>query len=110
MAINILVTGGAGYIGSILVPALLKDGYAVTVLDNFMYQQNSLLDCCVNEHFSVICGDCRNEDTLRQALVDADVIVPLAAIVGAPGCDRDRTAATSTNLEAIKLLPPWPCS
>ncbi|MFQ5851915.1 MAG: NAD-dependent epimerase/dehydratase family protein [Candidatus Binatia bacterium] len=104
MTTKILVTGGAGYIGCILVPALLDAGYAVTVLDNFMYQQNSLLACCADERFSVISGDCRDEKTLRPALRDADVIIPLAAIVGAPACDRDKTAATSTNLKAIKLL------
>lgn len=104
MAIKILVTGGAGYIGSILVPMLLERGYEVTVLDNFMYDQNSLLDCCANPHFSVIRGDCRDEATLKKALRDADYILPLAAIVGAPACEADKTAAVSTNLEAIKLL------
>ena len=104
MAIKILVTGGAGYIGSILVPMLLERGYEVTVLDNFMYDQNSLLDCCANPHFSVIRGDCRDEVTLKKALRDADYILPLAAIVGAPACEADKTAAVSTNLEAIKLL------
>jgi nucleoside-diphosphate-sugar epimerase len=104
MTIKILVTGGAGYIGSILVPMLLERGYEVTVLDNFMYNQNSLLDCCANPHFSVIRGDCRDEAILRRAIKDADYILPLAAIVGAPACEADKTAAVSTNLEAIKLL------
>jgi nucleoside-diphosphate-sugar epimerase len=104
MAIKILVTGGAGYIGSILVPMLLEQAYEVTVLDNFMYNQNSLLDCCANPHFSVIRGDCRDEALLRRAIKDADYILPLAAIVGAPACEADKTAAVSTNLEAIKLL------
>ncbi len=104
MAVKILVTGGAGYIGAILVPALLAEGYEVTVLDNFMYSQSSLFDCCINEHFSVIRGDCRNEKILRQALTKIDIILPLAAIVGAPACEMDHNAATSTNLEAMKLL------
>lgn len=98
------MTGGAGYIGSILVPALLESGHAVTVLDNFMYQQNSLLECCANERFSVIRADCRDESTVRQVVKNADVILPLAAIVGAPACQADQTAARSTNLDAIKLL------
>ncbi len=102
--LRVLVTGGAGYIGSILVPALLAEGYRVTVLDNFMYQQNSLLACCSHEGFSVIRGDCRDEGSLRFALRDQDVIIPLAAVVGAPLCKGDQTAARSTNLEAIKLL------
>jgi nucleoside-diphosphate-sugar epimerase len=101
---RILITGGAGYIGSILTPTLLSEGHEVTVLDNFLFQQPSLADCCANEHFSVIRGDCRDKHTLIQALKQADVIVPLAAIVGAPACKADRTAATSINLDAVKLL------
>jgi len=104
MSTKILVTGGAGYIGSILVPELLRAGYAVTVLDNFMYLQNSLLECCANDNFGVIRGDCRQEDTLRLAMKDVGVIIPLAAIVGAPACQMDQTAARSINLDAIKLL------
>ncbi len=101
---KILVTGGAGYIGSILVPMLLDQGYEVEVLDNFMYDSNSLLDCCANQHFSVIRGDCRDKGILHRALKDAGYILPLAAIVGAPACNADQTAATSVNVEAIKLL------
>ncbi|MDA8218416.1 MAG: NAD(P)-dependent oxidoreductase [Dehalococcoidales bacterium] len=102
--LRMLVTGGAGYIGSILVPALLAEGHRVTVLDNFMYQQNSLLDCCSNEGLRVIRGDCRDEKTVRFAIKDQDVIIALAAVVGAPLCKEDQTAARSTNLDAIKLL------
>lgn len=101
---RVIVTGGAGYLGSILVPELLRAGYAVTVLDNFMYQQTSLLDCCAYDSFSVIRGDCRDESTLRRAMKDADVLIPLAAIVGAPACNADQSAARSTNLDAIRLL------
>ena len=104
MAETILVTGGAGYIGSALVPALLERGYRVTVLDNFMYGQATLLDCCANPRFSVIAGDCRNAEALREAARDSDYILPLAAIVGAQACDADQTAAVSTNVEAIRLL------
>jgi nucleoside-diphosphate-sugar epimerase len=101
---NILVTGGSGYIGSVLTKALLDEGFRVTVLDNFMYRQPSLLDCCANERFAVIRGDVRDKDTLSKAMEGADIIVHLAALVGAPLCDSDPIAATSTNLDATKLL------
>lgn len=102
--LKILVTGGAGYIGSVLTRVLLDRGHQVTVLDNFMYEQTSLLDCCPSTAFSVIRGDCRDERVLAEALRGQDAIIPLAAIVGAPVCDSDRVAATSTNLDAITLL------
>src|SRR5690242_11309138 len=103
MSFRILVTGGGGYIGSILTPALLSQGHAVTVLDNFRYRQNSLLDCCSNERLEIIRGDCRDEATMRRAMRSADYILPLAAIVGAPICDADRVAAKTTNLDAVRL-------
>ncbi|HWB11488.1 MAG TPA: NAD(P)-dependent oxidoreductase [Pirellulales bacterium] len=102
--LKILVTGGAGYLGSVLVPTLLEQGHSVTVLDNFLFNQNSLLECCANRRFSVIRGDCREAAVLRRGLQDADLIVPLAAIVGAPACAADPTASRSTNLDGIKLL------
>ena len=101
---DILVTGGAGYIGSVLVPELLKKGHSVTVLDSFIYKQSSLLDCCRYDKFSIINGDCRDEGTLKKALEGKDFIFPLAAIVGFPACDKDKVAAESTNLNAIELL------
>ena len=101
---KILVTGGAGYLGSVLVPALLEQGHTVTVLESFLFNQNSLLECCANRRFSVIRGDCRETSVLRRGLHDADIIIPLAAIVGAPACANDPTAARSTNLDAVKLL------
>src|SRR5262249_30641787 len=101
---RILVTGGAGYIGSILVPALLAEGYAVTVLDSFLYHQSSLLSSCIDDNFSVIRGDCRDESIVGQAMKDADIVIPLAALVGAPLCKADPVGATSTNLDAVKLI------
>ncbi|MCI0704799.1 MAG: SDR family oxidoreductase [Planctomycetia bacterium] len=101
---TVLVTGGAGYIGSVLVPLLLRDGHVVHVLDNFRFDQTSLTECCIDPNFRVTHGDCRDIATLTRALRDADVILPLAAIVGAPACDRDPTAAVTTNLDAIKQL------
>jgi nucleoside-diphosphate-sugar epimerase len=87
-----------------MVPMLLEQGYAVTVLDNFMHQSTSLVDCCNNPAFHVVRGDCRDRTLLGKALRDADMIIPLAAIVGAPACDNDQVAARSTNLEAIEQL------
>ena len=98
---NVLVTGGAGYIGSILVPALLDRGFAVSAVDNFMYGQDSLAAVCYHPKFSVVRGDVRSMDVMRPLLKSADVIIPLAALVGAPLCDRDPIAATSTNKQAI---------
>ena len=101
---NVLITGGAGYIGSVLSKQLLDRGYRVTVLDNFLYRQNSLLDCCASEHFHVVRGDCRDERLITNLLRKADIIIPLAALVGAPLCDRDRIGAYTVNFEAVQLL------
>jgi len=103
-SVHVLVTGGAGYIGSVLSRELLNRGYRVTVLDNFMYRQNSLLDCCSSDAFHVVRGDCRDERIVTDLLHDADVIIPLAALVGAPLCDRDRIGAYTVNLEAVQML------
>lgn len=100
----ILVTGGAGYLGSVLVPELLEAGYAVTVLDNFMYRQNSLAHVCHHTRFEVVNGDARLADTLLPLVKRADIIVPLAALVGAPLCKRDPIAATTTNRDAVATL------
>jgi nucleoside-diphosphate-sugar epimerase len=101
---TILITGGAGYIGGILVPQLLQAGYRVRVLDNFLFKQNNLLENCANPNFEIVRGDCRNADILRQAMRDADILIPLAALVGAPMCQEDEIAARTTNLEAVQLL------
>ncbi len=98
---SVLVTGGAGYLGSTLVPALLDRGFAVTSIDNFMYGQDSLAAVCYHPAFSLVRGDVRSMETMRPLLAKADVIIPLAGRVGAPLCDRDPAAAMSTNVEAI---------
>jgi nucleoside-diphosphate-sugar epimerase len=102
--LSILVTGGAGYIGSVLVPELLAAGHRVTVLDSFMFRQASLNAVCHLPGFNVVRGDARHETILKPLLVKADVVIPLAALVGAPLCDRDPIAATSTNRDAIATL------
>src|SRR5258708_5498091 len=104
MTLHILVTGGAGYLGSTLCQSLLNEGYRVTVVDNLLYGQNSLFHLCANPDFDFIRGDSRDEALMRAAVKDADVIIPLAAIVGASACDRDPWAATSTNLDAIRMV------
>ena len=101
---KILITGGAGYIGSILTPTLLAEGYSVTVLDSFLYNQTSLAECCSDERFRVIKGDARDEETVKRAMKDADVIIPLAAIVGAPASNLDKVAARSLNYDAVALV------
>ncbi len=101
---NILVTGGAGYIGSVLTPELLRLGHTVTVLDNFMYKQNSLLDCCMDKNFNVVRGDARDEAILKPLLQKADYIIPLAALVGAPLCNKDKVGAVTINRDTITSL------
>lgn len=101
---KILVTGGAGYIGSILIPELLKEGHEVTVIDNFLYNQSSLLDCCHNSKLVVIRGDARDRQLLAKIVPGQDVVIPLAALVGAPLCNKFPEEAKSTNLDAVKLI------
>jgi nucleoside-diphosphate-sugar epimerase len=104
MGYRFLITGGAGYIGSILVPELLRRGHVVTVLDNFMYGQSSLLECCGNENFFIHRGDARDEGIVKPLLKKVDYIIPLAALVGAPLCGQDKTGAITTNRDAVNLL------
>ena len=101
---KILVTGGAGYIGAVLVPHLLDEGHEVTVLDNFLYGQGSLLDCCHDPRLSIVRGDARNETLLTEFLRRADAILPLACLTGAPLCDKYPQEARSVNLDAIALI------
>ena len=101
---KILVTGGAGYIGSVLVPMLLAEGHSVIVIDNFMYGQASLLDCCHHPSLTILRGDTRNEQLLKECLRTTDAVLPLACLTGAPVCQRDPLQAQSVNLETIKML------
>jgi nucleoside-diphosphate-sugar epimerase len=101
---KILITGGAGYIGSVLTPHLLAAGHSVKVLDTFIFGQSTLLDCCRYENFDVVRGDCRDESQLKPLLAWADAIIPLAALVGAPMCQRDAIGARTINQEAVELL------
>jgi nucleoside-diphosphate-sugar epimerase len=101
---KVLVTGGAGYIGSVLAPHLLQAGHDVTVLDNFLFGQATLLDCCRHDRFQVVRGDCRSEAVLKPLVAKADAIIPLAALVGAPMCAADPVGAQTINQDAVELL------
>lgn len=101
---KILVTGGAGYIGSILTGFLLEAGHEVAVLDTFEHGENSLSHLCHRNGLTIVRGDVRDLSALVPLVRSHDVIIPLAAIVGAPACERDQTAATSVNLWSIRQL------
>jgi len=101
---RILVTGGAGYLGSVLVGHLLRRNYIVTVLDNLLYGQMSLLQYCREPNFEFVAGDGRDESVVAGLVKAHDVLIPLAAIVGAPACARDPIMARTVNTEAVALI------
>lgn len=101
---HILVTGGAGYIGSVLIPKLLAAGHSVTLIDNFMFGQSSLADACAYETFDVVRGDCRDEALIKKHLAKADIIIPLAALVGAPICKIDPLGTQTINQDAVEMI------
>ncbi len=101
---KILVTGGAGYLGSVLVPRLLAAGHEVVVLDNFMYHQTSLLDCCHDRRLDVIRGDARDRETLARCMREVEAVFPLACLTGAPLCARDPVGAESVILDGIRSI------
>lgn len=103
--VNVLVTGGTGYVGSVLVPRLLKGGHRVTVIDNLMYGTGHIvLGLLKDKHFAFVKGDVRDRATMEPLIRSHDVIVHLAAIVGFPACEKNQEAAVSTNVGATKLL------
>lgn len=104
MSKHVLVTGGAGYLGSVLCERLLAENYKVTVIDNLMYKQRSLFHLCANPNFDFVYGDVRNESAMSELVKKADVIIPLAAIVGATACDRDPVNTMSIHIEATRTL------
>ncbi len=101
---NILVTGGAGYIGSILTEKLLQKGYNVTVVDNFIYNQDSLLHLCHYANLDIMRGDVRDGRLILSLLPKHDVLIPLAAYVGAPLCDKFPSEAKQVNTDAVKMI------
>lgn len=98
---KILITGGAGYLGSVIVERLLNVGYEVTVLDKLLFNQTSLLQYTSYPKFKFIYGDVRNESLLEELCKEADAIIPLAAIVGFPACAADPKLAKEINFDQI---------
>jgi len=101
---KILITGGAGYIGSMLSTELVNLGYKVTVIDLLKYSETSLNHLYFNKLFKFINADVRNKKIIQKIIKENDYIIPLAALVGAPLCERNKKDAISTNLNAIKLI------
>lgn len=101
---KILVTGAAGYIGSILVPDLLKEGYEVVAIDNFMYNQTSLLDSCYDKKLTIVRGDARDKDLVLKYIKKSDAIIPLACFTGAPLCEKYPSEARAVIVDAVKML------
>lgn len=102
--LKVLVTGGAGYIGSVLVPDLLRAGCEVWVLDNLMYNQTPFMDWCAEPKFHFVRGDARDKALLEKLVPQMDVLIPLACLTGAPLCDRDPWAAREIVIDALKDL------
>jgi nucleoside-diphosphate-sugar epimerase len=101
---KILVTGAAGYIGSVLVPELLRSGFSVIALDNFMYGQTSLLECVHDERLTVIRGDARDKSLVSKCLASSDAVLPLACLTGAPLCEKKPVEARSIIIDATRML------
>ena len=99
---KVLITGGAGYLGSVLTEILLSKGYQVTVLDSLIYKQLSLTQFCHNQNFDLVVGDVRNKNLLTSLIKDHDIIIPLAAIVGMPACKKDPDLTVAVNYHQIK--------
>ena len=111
--VEVLITGGAGYLGSTLSEELLNRGYKVTALDNLMYKQTSQFkivsfnkskSVTSNKNFNFVQQDVTDLDLLKETILNYDVIIPLAAIVGAPACDADKDLATRVNFEQMELM------
>jgi nucleoside-diphosphate-sugar epimerase len=101
---HVLITGGSGYLGSIMSERMLAEGYDVTVVDSLRFQQNSLFHLCANPNFEFVNGDVRDEGLMSRLVSKADVIVPLAAVVGAPACAQDPWLTREVNVESVRTI------
>ena len=104
MSTHVLVTGGAGYVGTILTEHLLAAGHTVTVVDNLRSGGGRLGHLCAHQRLNFVRGDVRDESLMRTLVARVDAIIPLAAIVGAPACDREPELAQALNLDAVRLI------
>jgi nucleoside-diphosphate-sugar epimerase len=104
---RILITGGAGYLGSVITQKLLESGYNVVVLDKLIFNQLSLLPYTSNPNFKFVYGDVRDTDLLKKLVDECDTIIPLAAIVGFPACDADPKLAYEVNFQQIRNIVDW---
>ena len=101
---KILITGGAGYIGSVLTEYLLKLNYEVTVIDNFLYSQSSLNHLFKFKNLKIFNLDVRDKKSILPMLKEFDIIIPLAALVGAPICKKDPVGSSSINKDAVTFI------
>lgn len=101
---KVLITGGSGYLGSVITELLLKKKYEVTILDNLMYNQTSSIVFSHHHNFKFVYGDVRDQKLLKELVLTHDTIIPLAAIVGFPACERDRNLATQINYDHVKFV------
>ncbi len=101
---RVVITGAAGYLGSIMVPRLLQAGYAVDAVDTFPTGDTTLALCCADPNFTPIKADARDEAVMKPIFAKADILIPLAALVGAPLCKQDPINATTTNLDAVRMM------
>jgi nucleoside-diphosphate-sugar epimerase len=101
---KILITGGAGFLGSVITEKLLNSNHQVTILDNMMYNQTSSIVYAHNKLFNFVYGDVRDTELLKKLVLENDLIIPLAAIVGFPACERDKELATAINYEHVRVV------
>lgn len=104
---KVLITGGAGYLGSVLTEVLLNKGYQVTAIDNLIYKQTSVAPFTYNKNFKFVLGDVRDESVLKPLVESHDIIIPLAAIVGMPACKANPQAAIDINYYQVKNITEW---